>query len=106
MPKKAISVTLDESNVLWLKARARMSSSNNVSEALDQLVTEARMNGKAVPRPWPSLVGTIDLKDDPELLKADEFVKAYWNEWLSAQSMANEDRSAKPKRKRRGNSRG
>jgi hypothetical protein len=106
MPKKAVSVTLDEANVLWLKARARMSPANNVSDTLDQLVTEARLSGKSTSRPWRSLVGTIDLKDDPELLKADAAVKEYWNEWWSSVSMANEDPPARTARKRRGKSRG
>ena len=36
MPKKAVSVTLDEANVLWLKGRARISG-GNVSDALQYL---------------------------------------------------------------------
>jgi hypothetical protein len=106
MAKKAVSVTLDETNVLWLRARARMSRSNNVSEALDQLVTEARLGRKAVSKGWPSLVGTIDLKDDPDLLKADEAVKAYWSEWSSSTPAIREDPPAKAMKRRKGKSRG
>jgi hypothetical protein len=107
MARKAMSVTLDEANVLWLRGQARMSPGNNVSETLDRLITRVRL-GRTLPggRP-PSVVGTVDLLDDPLLLKADEAVRAWFAESLSRSSMElNEDApgmttGGKKKRKRR-----
>jgi hypothetical protein len=74
MAKKAVSVTLDAANVLWLKGRARVSG-GNVSEALDQLITKAR-TGQSGPHASPaSVVGLVDLSDDPDLSKADAAVR-------------------------------
>jgi len=92
MPKKAVSVTLDAANVLWLKGRARMSG-GNVSDALDKLITQARTGAKAV-GPWPSVVGMVDLGDDPDLLKADAAVKEWFAEYLAKPFEVNEDRPA------------
>lgn len=90
MPKKALSVTLDETNVLWLKARARISSANNVSEELDKLITAARFGkGRTVPA-VTSAVGMVDLSDDPNLEKADAAVRAGFDEWLARASLMNE----------------
>jgi hypothetical protein len=100
MPKKAMSVTLDEANVLWLKGRARISG-GNVSEALDRVITQARTGGKASGA-WTSLVGTIDLGDDPDLLKADEAVRAWFAESINRPFEVNEDRPTSRKRSSRG----
>jgi hypothetical protein len=97
MPKKAVSVTLDEANVLWLKGRARLSG-GNVSDVLDRVITQARTGGKATGA-WPSLVGTIDLGDDPDLLKADEAVRAWFAESINRPFEVNEDRPTSRKRK-------
>ena len=77
-----MSVTLDEANVLWLRGRARMSPGNNVSEELDRLITKARLGRTAPSERPPSVVGTVDLGDDPDLLKADEAVRAWFAESL------------------------
>ena len=104
MPKKAVSVTLDEANLLWLKGRARISG-GNVSEALDQLITKAR-RGQSGPQPGASgLVGMIDLSDDPYLLKADAAVREWFEEYLAKPFLLNEGppsvaKPAKTKRKR------
>lgn len=106
MAKKAVSVTLDAANVLWLKGRARVSG-GNVSEALDQLVTKARTGQSGPPPVATSIVGMIDLTDDPELLKADAAVREWFDEYLSRQPFftVNEEpprgaRRPKAKRKR------
>jgi hypothetical protein len=97
MPKKALSVTLDEANVLWLKGRAKVSG-GNLSETLDRVITHARTGGKAAGA-WPSLVGTIDLGDDPDLLKADDAVRAWFAESLNRPFELNEDRPVSRTRK-------
>jgi hypothetical protein len=106
MPKKAVSVTLDAVNVLWLKGRARLSG-GNVSDALDQLITRARTGQSGPPPGSTSIVGMVDLSDDPDLLKADAAVREWFEEYLSRQPFltVNEDppvspARARPKRKR------
>jgi len=72
--KHAISVTLDEDNVAWLKGRAGAAGLRSVSELLDRLVTDARQSGRVGPA--RSVVGTIDIDaSDPLLERADEAVR-------------------------------
>jgi hypothetical protein len=92
MPKKAMSVTLDETNVLWLRARARMKPGNNVSEELDRLITAARFGKGGAPPEARSVVGMVDLSDDPNLEKADAALRELFDEWLANNaSLMNED---------------
>jgi len=71
--KAAISVTLRNDNLTWLRGRVRADQARSVSDLLDQLVTEARALGGNV----RSVVGTIDVdSSDPLLLKADEALRA------------------------------
>jgi hypothetical protein len=107
MPKKAMSVTLDVANVMWLKGRARLSG-GNVSDALDKLITHARTGG-GVPLAAAnsSVVGMVDLSDDPLLAKADGAVRAWFDEYLSRPFEVHEDppgagRRARAKKPRRG----
>ncbi len=82
MPRKAVSVTLDEMNLTWLRGRARVTSKGNLSEALDRLVTQVRTGGSATP--VRSVVGTVRLPaDDPDLSKAKAAVRALFEESLS-----------------------
>jgi hypothetical protein len=81
MAKKALSVTLDETNVLWL--RGQMAGRRSLSEVLDSLVRGARLSGWASPASVRSIVGTIDLAaDDPDLTGADEFLRAQFAQSL------------------------
>jgi hypothetical protein len=75
MAKSAISVTLRDDNLTWLRGRVRADQARSVSDLLDQLVTEARAPGAG--RDVRSVVGTIDVDpSDPLLLKADEALRA------------------------------
>ena len=75
MPKKALSVTLGAANVAWLKGRAQLSG-GNVSDALDKVVTLARTGGGApLASPNTSVIGMVDLSDDPQLERADEAIR-------------------------------
>lgn len=67
MPKKAVSITLDESNLLWLKGRARVLAGGSLSEAVDQLIDEARAGRLGAADTPRSVVGTIDIPDDDAL---------------------------------------
>jgi len=91
MPKKAMSVTLDAANVLWLKGRARVSSGNNVSEELDKIITAARFGKGGVAPAVVSAVGLVDLSDDPNLERADAALRQMWDEYLEKASVMNED---------------
>jgi hypothetical protein len=83
MPKTPLSVTLDDGNLLWLKGRATGRKKRSLSEALDEVLTEARRGGAGadVAR---SVVGTVDIAgDDPFLERADAAVRSLLDESLS-----------------------
>lgn len=67
MAKTAISLTLEQTNLLWLKGRARVVAGGSLSAAVDQLITEARSGRLGQTDPPRSVVGTIDLPDDSAL---------------------------------------
>jgi hypothetical protein len=74
MAKKAVSLTLDEANLLWLKGQGY--GRGNLSAAVDDLITEARLGrlGKRVPP--RSVVGSVDIAiDDPKLEQADAAIR-------------------------------
>jgi hypothetical protein len=74
MPKKAVSLTLDEANLLWLKGRGYRHG--NLSAAVDDLITAARAGRIGSPAAVRSVVGTIDLAaDDPQLERADRTIR-------------------------------
>lgn len=98
MPRRPISVTLDQANLLWLRGRARVSSGGNVSEALDRLISEARA-GRGARVPARSVVGTVDLPDDDaDLARADEAVRALF---AASRPLPGPARAASPGAKRR-----
>jgi hypothetical protein len=78
--RKAVSVTLDEINLLWLRGRA-IAAKGSLSEVLDRIVTRARQGGDAEPRAIRSVRGTIDFPDDDEsLAEMDAFVRKCFDE--------------------------
>lgn len=82
MARKAVSVTLEESNLMWLRGQAGVTSAGNVSKALDRLIASARASGEA--RPVRSVAGTVRLPpDDPDLTRATAAVRALFAESLS-----------------------
>jgi hypothetical protein len=75
MPKHGISVTLGADNLLWLRTQAAAGKRRSLSEALDRIVTEARLAGRVADAAVTSVVGTIDIGgDDPGLDTADAYV--------------------------------
>jgi hypothetical protein len=77
--RKAISITLSQENILWLKGQAGRTSRRSVSEVLDGLVAEARQAGRTMPEAIRSVVGTATLpEDDPELLQADAYIRGLY----------------------------
>ena len=94
MAKKAISLTLDRDNLMWLRGRARVVAGGSLSEAVDQLIDEARAGRLGVGEPSRSLVGTIDLPDDSVLLKGGEEIRELFRSSLSRPFVLREDRPA------------
>jgi hypothetical protein len=100
--KRAISVTVDEDNLVWLKGQAGAISGGSVSEVIDRLVRDARMSGRTDAQAIRSVVGTIDLPpDDPDLAGADGYVRAMFERSL-ARPMLVKERPPARKGKRRG----
>jgi len=100
--KRAISVTIDEDNLLWLKGQAGASASGSVSEVIDRVVRRARTGGHTDAAAIRSVVGTIDLPaDDPDLAGANAYVRSLVDEWLARPMQARERPPAR-KAKRRG----
>lgn len=99
MARNPVSLTLDETNLQWLRRRARLVAEGNLSEAVDQLISLARAGSLGGTAPARSVVGTLDLAiDDPALERADEAVLA-----LFAASLARPVGQAEPRpRGRRG----
>ena len=105
MGKRAISVTLDADNLMWLKGRAGAAGIRSVSELLDQLVSAARTSGHIGPS--RSVVGTIDLDaSDPWLEGADDAVRGMFDASLRRPLMVKEASpvygTARRKKARRG----
>ncbi len=95
MPKKSLSVTLDESNLLWLRGRGY--GRGNLSAALDDLITAARAGRLGAPAPVRSVVGTIDLPaDDPQLEVADDTIRELFARSLARPMTVREPRPATP----------
>lgn len=84
MSKRAISVTLEADNLVWLRGRAR-AATHSVSETLDGLITAARRSGAAgVTR---SVVGTVSIAPgDPELSGADAVLRSLFGASLAREA--------------------
>lgn len=84
MPKRGISVTLEDTNLLWLKSRTLARKGRSLSETLDDLVTTARTSGAAPAGSIRSVVGTADIAgDDPNLDQADAYLRGMVDSSLS-----------------------
>ena len=100
--RKAVSITLEADNLLWLRAQADATPNRSLSGVLDRLVTEARKGGRGEPSAVRSVVGTIDLPDDdPALDGADAAVRAIFAE-SARQALLVRERPAAARRRRRG----
>lgn len=104
MPKKAISLTLAESNLLWLKGRARVLAGGSLSGAVDQLIDEARAGRLGATAPARSVVGTIDVPDEEALAAAGEAIRGIFTGSLERSPVVKDapasQRAAKRARKR------
>ena len=100
MPKKAVSLTLDEANLVWLKGRGYRHGS--LSAAVDDLITAARAGRLAMPQSARSVVATIDLAaDDRQLERADRAVRDLFAASLARPLMGEARPSYQPVRTRK-----
>jgi hypothetical protein len=82
MSRKAVSLTLDEANLLWLRGRGYRRG--NLSAIVDDLITEARAGKLGKVEGIRSVAGTIDIAaDDPLLERADTTVRELFAASLS-----------------------
>ena len=105
MAKTAISLTIEQTNLLWLRGRARVVAGGSLSEAVDQLIAEARAGRLGQSDPPRSVVGTIDLPDDAALASGSEALAALFAGSLSRPIVVHEDspgysRKVTPKKRR------
>jgi hypothetical protein len=100
--KRAISITVDADNLLWLKGQAGAGAGGSVSEVIDRLVREARLGGRTDAAAVRSVVGSIDLpRDDEDLAGADAYVRGLFDRSLARPMLVKEGPPAR-KGKRRG----
>ena len=99
MPKQAVSVTLEQENLLWLRGQVRAARRKSLSEVLDSLVAEARTGGLVQEAAILSVVGTIRIADaDPDLRQADAAVRSLFPGPLRPRKKAGGASDAKPRR--------
>jgi hypothetical protein len=91
MAKTAISLTIEQTNLLWLKGRARVVSGGSLSEAIDQLIAEARAGRLGRAEPPRSVVGTIDLPDEHALAAGSDALRGLFAESLARPMFIHED---------------
>lgn len=93
MARKAISITLELDNLVWLKGRA-VAEKESVSELVDQIVTAARDGGTRT-GPARSVAGTIDVdSSDPMLEQADAALRAAFDASLGRPLAVHEARAS------------
>ncbi len=96
MPKTPLSVTLDELNLLWLRGRAAGRKKRSLSDALDEILTEARRGGRGGDA-VRSVVGTVDIAgDDPTLARADAAVRSLVDNSLGVPRRASARHDGRP----------
>jgi len=96
--KKAVSVTLAEENLLWLRGQATASTSGSLSEVIDHLVHRARTGGHGNAAAIRSVVGTIDLPaEDDDFAGADLYVRSLFDRSLGRPMLVRE----RPPRRRK-----
>ena len=84
-------MTLDDTNLLWLKSRTAAVKGKSLSDTLDSLVTAARTGGATPLAAIRSIAGTVDIaSDDPNLDSADDHLRQLFDASLSRSIVARE----------------
>src|SRR5690349_13831916 len=108
MGRNPISITLDAENITWLRGRVAAGQRRSLSDAVDEIVTAARLGGRASGA-VRSVVGTIEIgESDPDLERADAAVAALFESSLARPFLVREERRGRaiPARVRRAGIRG
>jgi len=93
MPKRPLSITLDEDNLLWIRGRAAAGRRRSLSDTLDEIVTAARTGGHGASASR-SVSGTVDIPEtDANLEEADAFIRSAYDASLSRPSLVREPRA-------------
>ena len=93
-------MTLERDNLLWLRGRAARTKRRSLSDALDEIVTAARLGGSATGA-IRSVVGTVDIAgDDPGLERADQHVREQFEGSLSRPLTVHEGKAGRGKKKK------
>jgi pilus assembly protein TadC len=75
--KRAVSVTLHPDNLLWLKTRVKTIGGRSLSDALDQIITQARAGAGASAAAVRSVAGNARIpRSDAALAEAGAQVRA------------------------------
>jgi hypothetical protein len=75
--KRAVSVTLHPDNLLWLKTRVKTIGGRSLSDALDQIITQARAGAGASAAEVRSVAGNARIpRSDAALAEAGAQVRA------------------------------
>jgi hypothetical protein len=107
MPKRAVSITLDETNLLWLQGIAARGQARSLSDAIDRIVHDARLGGQLAGVTPRSVIGTIDIAQaDPELDRADDGLRDLFQRSLARPFAVREPRQQRPKPTRKRPNRG
>ena len=100
MAKEPVSVTLGRENLLWLRGRAARGKRRSLSDTLDEIVTAARLGGRASGS-VRSVVGTVDIAgDDPGLERADQYLRGEFETSLSRPLTVHEEKTPYGKNKK------
>jgi hypothetical protein len=76
MAKRAVSLTLGESNLLWLQSLTARGGGRSLSDAVDRLITQARAADGTGGIAAKSVVGSIDINEaDAGLDDADAAIR-------------------------------
>jgi hypothetical protein len=104
MPKRPVSLTLEDSNLVWLRGVTARSGGRSLSETVDRLITSAREAGGAAAAASRSVAGTIDISaSDAALDGADVAITALFAQSLSRPMLVADARASfTRKRPRRG----
>ena len=102
MNKRAVSVTLRPDNVLWLKTRVKASGGRSLSQALDEIITEARTGASASASERRSVVGNARIPgSEAGLFRAAQEIRAQFRWAISRRDEPSRRTKARsPRRKR------
>lgn len=87
-------MTLERDNLVWLRGVAARGKRKSLSDALDDILTTARLTG-AADGSVRSVVGTVDIApDDRDLTGADKYIQTLFATSIS-KPLAARERQAK-----------